>query len=602
MKKENSKDTIEKNNKIRNTIQKKPPANSQEYIENEIAKRKRTIKISIVAIVAILVLLAASTGFALINMSNSKIIRGTKIAGIDVSNLDKESAKRLIEEKLKERQTSTIKFKYKDYEKELPMDQLEVEANVDQAVEKAILRGRNGNIFQNNITAIKCNFTKENIDLEVKFNEEKLDQFFSEASLELPGAVKEYTFSIEENELIITKGTDGIALDNENMKKEMNNLIKDISKKVPQEKEINVKNQKASEIDLERIYNEIHTEPQNAYIVEEPFQVVVDKDGIDFAITLEEAKKLLQEEKEEYIIPLKVTKAEITVASLGSRAFPDLLSSYTTRYDAGNTNRSTNLATACRKINNYVLQPGEVFSYNKTLGKRTVQNGFREAHIFTSSGVEDGMGGGICQISSTLYNSVILANLGIEERHNHMYDPEYVDQGRDATVSYGSLDFKFKNTRKYPIKISAYISGGVATVSIYGIKEENEPKVSISSTITSTIPCPVQKNEDATLPEGTEQVITRGMNGYKSVTYKYLNYPDGSVERTHLSTDSYKTITKVVKVGTKKVETAPPPTPVVPEPTQSTEPEPTTEPTPTAPAIPEPTEPDQTPAGTETTE
>ena len=570
--------------------EKKPPESSQEYMEQAIAKRQKTIKISIIAIVVIILMLILTTGFAFTSMTNSKIIKGISINGLDVSGLTKEEALKLIEEKIKERQEAIVKLKYKDYEKELSMEQLTIEADAEGAVNKAISKGRSGNILQNNIAVLKSKFSKENIEIDLKFNEEVLDNFLNETSVELPGAVKEYTYSIEEEELIITKGTDGIVIDKEKMKKDIKEEITNLSKTLSTERNIDIKEETAKEIDIEYIYNEIHTEPQDAYIIDEPFEIVVDKDGIDFAISMEEAKAILQEEKEEYIIPLKVTKANKTVADLGERAFPDLLASYTTRYDAGNVNRSTNLSTACKKINNYVLQPGETFSYNQTLGKRTVENGFREAHIFTSSGVEDGMGGGICQISSTLYNTVVLSNLDIVERHNHMYDPEYVDQGRDATVSYGSLDFKFKNTRKYPIKISAYISGGVATVSIYGIKEENEPKVQISSTVTSTIPCAVKTIEDSSLAAGEEQVVTRGMNGYKSVTYKYLYYPDGRVEKIQLSADSYATITKVVKVGTQKIETpVEPQTPAEPvEPQESPEIPPTSEPTPPAePEIPE---------------
>lgn len=586
--------------------QKKPnapkvPSNSKEYIEQMVEKRKRTIKISIIAIVAIVLFLLLFTGFAFTSMTNSKIIKGITIDGIDVSGLNKEEAYKLIEKSVKERQEATILLKYKEYTKEFPMEQLEIEANIQEAVDKAVSTGRNGNIFQNNFEVIKRKFKKEDIDLAVNLNEENLDKFLTDTNLELPGVVKEYAYSVEEEELIITKGTDGIILNKEKMEKDIKESITNISKSFPKEKEIEVKDQKAKEIDIDDIYNQVHTEPQDAYIVEDPFQVVVDKDGIDFAITMDEIKNLLKEDKEEYIIPLKVTKAGITVADLGSRAFPDVLATFTTRYDAGNSNRSTNLAIACKKINNYVLQPGETFSYNQTVGKRSIENGFREAHIFTSSGVEDGLGGGICQISSTLYNTVVLANLDIVERHNHSYGAGYVDPGRDATVSYGALDFKFKNPRKYPVKITAYINGGVATVSISGIKEENEPRVSIVATTTATIPCPVNTIEDPNMEEGRQEVTTAGMNGYRSVTYKYLYYPDGRVDKVQLSTDTYATITKVVRVGTKKAVApvvTPTPTPSIPvvEPTPSEEPTPTpTEPTPT-PSIPvvEPTPPEQT--------
>lgn len=595
MKEKNSKEIVEKNKKVtksntQNTLKiKKSPSSSKEYMDQMIKKRKKTIKISIISIVSIILFLLCFTGFAFTSMTNSKIIKGIQIDGIDVSGLTKEEACQILNEKVKERQQGTITLKYKEYTKELPLEQLEIKADVEKTVEEAVKKGREGNIFKNNFTVLKRKFKKENIDLEIEINEENLAKILSDTSLELPGVVQEYAYSIEEAELIITKGKDGIILNDEKMTKEIKESITNVSQAFPKERTIDIKEQKAKEIDIDDIYNKVHAEPQDAYIVDEPFQVVVDKDGIDFAISMEEAKNLLKEEKEEYIIPLKVTKAGITVADLGSRAFPDVLATFTTRYDAGNLNRSTNLAIACKKINNYVLQPGETFSYNQTVGKRSIENGFREAHIFTSSGVEDGLGGGICQISSTLYNTVVLANLDIVERHNHSYGAGYVDPGRDATVSYGSLDFKFKNPRKYPIKITAYINGGVATVSISGIKEENEPRVSIVATTTATIPCPVNTIEDPTMEEGKQVVTTAGMNGYRSVAYKYLYYPDGRVEKIQLSTDTYATITKVVKVGTKKVQT-----PVAPTPT----PTPSVEPTETPTQTPDPTEPTPTPTTT----
>lgn len=595
MKEKNSKEIVEKNKKVtksntQNTLKiKKSPSSSKEYMDQMIKKRKKTIKISIISIVSIILFLLCFTGFAFTSMTNSKIIKGIQIDGIDVSGLTKEEACQILNEKVKERQQGTITLKYKEYTKELPLEQLEIKADVEKTVEEAVKKGREGNIFKNNFTVLKRKFKKENIDLEIEINEENLAKILSDTSLELPGVVREYAYSIEEAELIITKGKDGIILNDEKMTKEIKESITNVSQAFPKERTIDIKEQKAKEIDIDDIYNKVHAEPQDAYIVDEPFQVVVDKDGIDFAISMEEAKNLLKEEKEEYIIPLKVTKAGITVADLGSRAFPDVLATFTTRYDAGNLNRSTNLAIACKKINNYVLQPGETFSYNQTVGKRSIENGFREAHIFTSSGVEDGLGGGICQISSTLYNTVVLANLDIVERHNHSYGAGYVDPGRDATVSYGSLDFKFKNPRKYPIKITAYINGGVATVSISGIKEENEPRVSIVATTTATIPCPVNTIEDPTMEEGKQVVTTAGMNGYRSVAYKYLYYPDGRVEKIQLSTDTYATITKVVKVGTKKVQT-----PVAPTPT----PTPSVEPTETPTQTPDPTEPTPTPTTT----
>ncbi len=563
---------------------KEKPKSSQEYIEQMMKKRRKTIKISIIAVVIIILLIALTTSFAISTMMSNKIIKGIMINDVDVSGLTKSEACQILEEKMKNRKEGTIKLKYNEYQKDLAIEQLEVSANVEETVDKALEKGRTSNIFVNNFEIIKDKFSKQNLNIDVKYNEEELDKFLTETSAELPGGVQEYTYSIEESELIITPGKSGIVLDQEKMKQEINDELTDLGKEFQTDREIAVKEEQAVPIDLDKIYGEIHTDPQDAYIIESPFQVVVDKNGVDFAITMEEAKALLTEQKDEYVIPLKITKAQKTVSSLGSRAFPNELANFTTRYDAGNTSRTTNLAIACKKLNGQVIQPGEVFSYNKALGKRSVENGYKEAAIYANGGVENGLGGGICQISSTLYNAVLQANLGIEERHNHSFITSYVEAGKDATVVYGALDFKFKNTRKYPIKLEAYLKSGVATVKIYGLKEENEYNVKVVATVLQNIPCAEEKVEDATLPAGTTKVIAKGTNGCKSVTYKYVYDQAGNlVSKTQLSTDTYGTIKRVIHVGTKPTATpsttpsTPPVTPT-PSPSASTSPSGTSKP------------------------
>lgn len=170
---------------------------------------------------------------------------------------------------------------------------------------------------------------------------------------------------------------------------------------------------------------------------------------------------------------------------IGSEAFPDQLSSFSTNYSAQNVNRTTNLRLAANKINGTVVMPGEEFSYNKVVGERTIAAGYKEAPIYVSGRVEDGLGGGICQITTTLYNAVVYANLEITERTNHQFVPSYAGASRDATVVYGAIDFKFKNNRNYPIKILCSVSSGVANFQILGLKTSEDYDVEIYSRITS---------------------------------------------------------------------------------------------------------------------
>ena len=204
---------------------------------------------------------------------------------------------------------------------------------------------------------------------------------------------------------------------------------------------------------------------------------------------------------------------------------------------------------AANKINGTVLLPNEEFSYNKTVGERTIAAGYKEAHIFSGGKVVDGLGGGICQISSTLYDAVLYANLEIKERRNHNLPAQYIKNGLDATVVYGSIDFKFVNSRKYPVKIMAEVKNGVAKIDIYGVKEEVEYEVRLEPVVLSYTPFKTQYITDTSLASGQQVVEQTGVNGCKTVTYKYLLLNGSIISKTEISRDTYSPINKIVRVG-----------------------------------------------------
>ena len=196
--------------------------------------------------------------------------------------------------------------------------------------------------------------------------------------------------------------------------------------------------------------------------------------------------------------------------------------------------------------------PGETFSYNQTVGERTIAEGYKEAGAYAGGRVVQDVGGGICQTSSTLYNAALLANLEIVDRSNHQFLTSYVPAGRDATVSWGGIDFKFKNNRTYPIKIEASAKNGVCTMSIVGIKEEKEYEVVIQPVVLSYIPYTTKYENDSTLEEGKEVVEQAGYTGCTSETYRILKLNGNVVSKTLLSKDAYDPMTKIIKRGTKK--------------------------------------------------
>ena len=159
------------------------------------------------------------------------------------------------------------------------------------------------------------------------------------------------------------------------------------------------------------------------------------------------------------------------------------LATYTTYFDASNTNRSTNLRLAIKSINGTVLQPGDTFSFNGVVGERTAARGYKTAIVFEGGQSVPGLGGGICQVSSTLFNAALMANQKIVERHYHSATISYVPLGRDATVAYGSKDFKFRNNKSVPVKIEAtYNSSGSITVALKADYGTTSKKVTINVT------------------------------------------------------------------------------------------------------------------------
>lgn len=433
----------------------------------------------------ILLLLIIYCTFTLINTKSQNIATGVYIKGVNVSGLSKEQAKQKISDYINSSIPEEIKLVHNDFETSISTSQLSIYFNIDEAVEIAYQIGKNGNIFQNNLMILQALLSKVNINPGFVIDEEQLKHNLQDISNKLPDKVIESSCYIDSNNLIITKGSEGYVVEID----DSSNYIKDnINNLTLQNTSLQLitKKQSPSQIDLNYIYNEIHKEAIDAYYTQDPYVVVPSENGLDFAISLDEAKNLLQEDKSEYSIPLKILYPNITTNMIGTEAFPDLLSEFSTRYAASNKNRTTNLILAANKINGTVLMPGETFSYNKVVGERTIEAGYKEAPIYVEGRVEDGLGGGICQITTTLYNAALFANLDIVERSNHQFVPSYVNASRDATVVYGAIDFKFKNNREYPIKITCSVSNGIANFKIFGLKTENDYGVEITSKITGT--------------------------------------------------------------------------------------------------------------------
>lgn len=520
---------------------------SQEEQQIIIPKKKSKKWIIISSFMMIVILLIFSTIFALINIGNKRIIKGISIENIDVSNMTIEEATNLLEEIINKDKENEIIFKYKEVEIPITYDALEVEFNIKEVVEKAYKIGRDSNIFKNNFEILSTWINTTNISLTAVFDEGVIKQVCENINNTSEDAIVEPNYYIEDDKLIITPGKKGIDV-NENEVKNMVNNILNINSEKSTIIEVLVDYKEPQPIDLEKIHSEIFKEAKDAYYTNGPFTIYPEVKGVDFDV--DNAKTIISEEKDEYEIPLIITQPSKTVNDIGTEAFPDLLGTCSTKYNAGLTGRTTNLKLAAGKINGKVLLVGEEFSYNKTVGERTIAAGYKMAATYSGGKVVDGLGGGICQISSTLYDAVVFADLDVTVRRNHQFVTSYLPGGKDATVVWGAQDFKFKNSRKYPIKITATVSGGVATIQVWGHYEETEYDISIETKKMATIAYTTQYINDSSLPAGTQKVVQKGNNGSKYEAYKVKKLNGEVVSRTLLSKDTYNAMQKIVRVGT----------------------------------------------------
>lgn len=513
--KELKKDAKKEQEKIEkeNTTEFKPIENTEEAKTN---KSDVLVIFGILLAIVILLVTVVYGTFSIMTEKSTTIAKGVYIKNIDVSGLTREQAKEKINNYISSVIPEEIKLTHNGFETSLSTSQLSIYFNTDEAVDMAYNIGKTGNIFQKNLTILQTRLSKTTIDPGFSIDMDQLKKDLDDISSKLPDKIIESSCYIDGNKLIITKGKAGKTVKVDDSAKYIKQAINDL-KIENNSLELLTEDSTPKEIDLDAVYNEIHKEPVNAYYSQNPYVVHPSENGMDFSITLDEAKNMLKEEKDEYVVPLKVLYPSVTTNMIGTEAFPDLLSEFSTKYAASNKNRTTNLILAAKKINGTVLMPGETFSYNKVVGARTIQAGYKEAPIYVSGRVEDGIGGGICQITTTLYNAVVYANLDIVERSNHQFVPSYAGPSRDATVVYGAIDFKFKNNRDYPIKIACSVSGGIANFKIWGLKSDNDYEVQISSRTTG-------KTSTAIYSEA----------------YKILKKNGNVVSTTLLSKDTYK--------------------------------------------------------------
>ena len=357
----------------------------------------------------------------------------------------------------------------------------------------------------------------------------------------------------------------------------------------------------AKTLTAQEIYDDCSGVVKNASYDKETGAIVPEEVGADF--DADEAQALLDaaEPGETVTVPAQVELPAVTAEELEQALFRDVLGEARTHV-GGTSARRSNVKLSAAAINEYVMNSGDVFSYNEVVGQRTAARGYQAAPAYVQGETVDEIGGGICQTSSTLYLACLRSNLEITERYAHRYVPAYITAGMDATVSWGGPDYKFTNDSLYPIKIVTIYENNYLTVRILGTNVDGT-SVKMTNEWLSTTPYETVYEDDPTLAPGTEKVKTTPYTGYKYRTYRNVYDANGKlISSTYEATSDYKSRNQVILRGPAvetggdaqipggTTDTTDPTTPA--EPTEPQDPTVQTEPTePTEPAA--PTAPDE---------
>lgn len=426
----------------------------------------RKIKITLIIIVCVLSLLAAgaaaggyyvtNNGVTLPNLYIGKVFVGNMTRDEVDAALEESGWDELTAEKLKVTLPANVSFT-------VSYEESGARITREEAVDLACAYGHDGNWFSNLFLYLTNYLSAAEADPEVTLDGEYIKGEISKAEEKFEKATEDegYTIDEENEKLVLVKGAGQMKLDEDGLYTEIEAALLAGSTKLSYSSYAT----EPAMPDFQALHDKLAVDPSDAYFTED-FEVVDEVDGVWFEVS--EAEKLWSaaEPLEKVEIPMTLTFPEVKGDDLRAMLYRDKLGAQTTYYTSSNDNRISNINKVAEMLNGLIMMPGEEFSYNDYVGQRTEERGFLPAGAYENGQVVEEVGGGICQVSSTLYTATLYAQLETVSRTSHYFQVTYLPLGQDATVSWPKPDFKFKNSRDYPIKIVAYCDNDEKSLTI----------------------------------------------------------------------------------------------------------------------------------------
>ena len=421
--------------------------------------------------------------------------------------------------------------------------------DAEDAVSAAFYFGRNGTFFQNKLTFLRSLFNNTELrNLSVSFlDEDFVREVVTYNTRRFNSSLVDGAFDITDESITIIKGAGIEAADEDEV---FYLVIETLNSAMSEQAHLSVTFVTSStgeaDVDLHMLHSTIGIEPVSSYLCRETFTPTESRAGVTF--DLRAAQVMLNNARvgEEVVIPLIRLEPETVEEDIQALLFRDVLGTRTTSFATSAPGRMTNIRVSSEFINGTVLYPGEEFCFDRVVGPRSVERGFRDGGAFIGGELINVTGGGICQTSSTLYNAVLYAGLEVVARRPHSFIVGYLPFGLDAAVSWGTLFFRFRNDTEYPIKIEAITEGTNVTMSIIGT-ETRDYTIRLRSVTLGTVAVRTIERFDEELAPGTSRVGQPGSIGVTAEVFIARIDSDGNViDEVLLHRNSYQMMYRIV--------------------------------------------------------
>lgn len=546
---------------------------------------KHTAKICIGLTAAIVVILVTLIVTVAMTLSYDKVYDGIYLNDQKISYMSKDELHTYIEEKYSNPISNiTIHITSGTQTWDLDASDLNITFNIDTIVDSIYNHGHVGSVVQrlNEIYTMRTQELHINIfegseDEEplVNYDESVIDTLAEKITQTAPTTPVQHQVQVSESQISIIAGSNGYTYDVEAVKNALLLAVNDFqSASLDLHTIATVTAPDPLDIDATMLL--VNKEPVNAtYRKVSAKEIEIAPEQYGFSVARADleavAAQLNTNQGTSFQVPVTKINPSVYASDMKMPTYPDVLGEKTTKFGTSSSykNRNTNLKVATETLDGYILLPGEQFSFNTYVGDTTLDKGYKMAAGYSGGRVNDTPGGGICQVSTTLYNAVINSvNVDVNQRSNHSSTVSYVPKGLDCMINYNTNDFKFTNNTNYPIKIDGeYDPDGNLTYRIIGVNEHKDIRYEYISTQTSTTQPKVKYTTD---PAEVQSGLAGGKWSVERVTYQ-----NGvEIKREPFSKSSYKAMDKIVlknpatPTPTKPADSTTTPAPTTPSPTE----------------------------------